>query len=48
MTRLPLAWLALTAATFIAAPLLINVVEGKLNALEDRMESRIQLVQSIQ
>lgn len=47
MTRLTAFYLSLTAATFIAAPLLVNTVEGRLNALEDRLESRIQLAQSI-
>ena len=48
MTRLTAFYLSLTAIAFIAAPLLINTVEGKLNALEERMESRVQFVQSIQ
>tara|TARA_B100001063_G_C16506328_1_gene424555 strand:- start:477 stop:623 length:147 start_codon:yes stop_codon:yes gene_type:complete len=48
MNRLTAFYLSLTAVAFIAAPLLINTVEGRLNALEDRLESRVQLVQSIQ
>ena len=48
MTRLTAFYLSLTAIAFVGAPLLINTVEGKLNALEDRVSARYELVKSIQ
>ncbi len=48
LAALPLACLVLTAATFIAAPILIGSIETKLNALEERVEARNELVKSIQ
>ena len=47
MTRLAAFYFSLTAVAFIAAPLLINTVEGRLNALEERMNAKYELVKSI-
>ena len=48
MSRLPLAFLALTAIAFVGAPILIGSIETKLNALEERMDAKYELVNSIQ
>ena len=45
---LPLFYLTITACSLIAAPMVIDNVEQKLQALEERVESRTMLVKSIQ
>ena len=47
MTLLPLAFLALTAIAFVAAPILIESVETKLNALEERVEARNEILNQL-